>query len=79
MRDRVASEVGGAFRGWIHRVTESNSAVRAVISGTGFSLSARLARTLVLATGNKVLLKFSVGPRSAPGVSEVLTSLYLAR
>lgn len=56
MRDRVASEVVGTFRSWIHRVPESDGVIRAVVSGTGFSLSAWLTGTLVLATGNKILL-----------------------
>jgi hypothetical protein len=57
VRDRVAGEVGGTFRGWIHRVSKSNSVVRAVISRTGFSLGAGLTRALMLATGNKVLFE----------------------
>ena len=79
MRDRVASEVVGTFRGWIHWVPESNSAVRAVVSGTGFALCAWLTRALVLATCNKILFRVSVGLRSAHKVFQVLTSLYLAR
>jgi len=63
MRDRVASEVVGTFRGWIHRVPESDGVVRAVVGGTGFSLGAWLTRTLVLATGNKVLFRVSFGLR----------------
>ena len=79
MRDRVASEVVGTFRGWIHRVAERNGGVRAVKSRTSFSLSAGLTRALMLTTGNKVLSKVSADLRSAQGVSRVLTSLYLAR
>ena len=68
MRDRVASEIVGTFRGWIHRVPESNGAVSGVVSRTSFPLSAGLTRALMLAAGNKVLLEVSVGPRNARGV-----------
>ena len=64
MRDRVAGEVVSTFRGWIHRVPESDGVVGAVVSRTRFSLSTWLTRTLVLATGDKILLKVSLGLRS---------------
>jgi hypothetical protein len=31
MRDRIASEVSCAFRGWVHGISESDGVVRAVV------------------------------------------------